>query len=324
MVQDPLLHLFEAVVRLVQDPGRVLHLEAVRAPLAPGKVQDPVQVRANDRGLRSDRIEPSKPVQLPFGPGPGVLRKGGFLQPPLQLRPLSLFGVELLVDRLELLLEIVLLAPGLDLPGDLRVELLLDPEHFQLPTEDRPDPGELILHPVGLQEPLLLLHLGQEVSRHEVCEAHRVLELRHRVHELVVNLVVEPRELPVHSADLTDQGLGLRVPESGALDLPLAQELDVGEESAPVPPGELPDPRSPEALHDRPVGPVGKLRDLDEANHGAHPVEGRGVGLLDLGIALGHEEEEPVPAPGGLEGGDRRGPADEEGEDHVGEEDQVP
>ena len=119
VLDDPVLHVLEAGVVLVQDLARVLRVEALLGALAPRDGEEPVEVVADDRRLRRLVAHPLEPGELALGLLEHVLGHLGLgdLRPVL-LDDGALVLAELLADRVELaaedVLALLLLDAGLD------------------------------------------------------------------------------------------------------------------------------------------------------------------------------------------------------------------
>src|SRR5207248_11703885 len=105
-LDDPLLYLVDVVVVAVELPARLAKVEAVLGHLAPGHVEDPVEVGADHPVLGRLGREPLEALELALGLLAYLIRELGRLDPLAQL--LGLCGLlvnlaELLLDRLQLL-----------------------------------------------------------------------------------------------------------------------------------------------------------------------------------------------------------------------------
>ena len=141
VLDDPVLHLLEVEVVVVEHLPRVLEVEVVVGVDAPRQRQDPLEVGADDAVLGGCRRQPLEAAELAVGGLADVVRQRGQLGEPLaQLLDLGLLRVvlaELLLDRLQLLAQEVLALALLHLRLDLRLDLRAELEHLELPAEDR-------------------------------------------------------------------------------------------------------------------------------------------------------------------------------------------
>ena len=143
----------------VEDLARVGDVEVVLGRHAPRQLDDPLQVGADDAVLGGGGRQALEPPQLALGLLSGLLGQLGRLDPLAQLVDLGLLLVrlaELLLDRLELLAQVVLalalLDPRLDLGLDLGAEL----DHLELAGEDLREAAQAPAD-IDLLEQLLLL-----------------------------------------------------------------------------------------------------------------------------------------------------------------------
>src|SRR5438132_911670 len=114
--------LVDVVVVLVELPARGLQVDVVVGRLRPRKLDDPLEIRADDAVLGGLRRQPLEALQLAVGLLADVLGQIGRLDPLAQLVGLGRLLVsltELLLDRLELLPEEVFALPALHLGLDL-------------------------------------------------------------------------------------------------------------------------------------------------------------------------------------------------------------
>ena len=73
VLDDPLLHLLEVVVVLVEDPLRPAQVEVVRRLLRPGQREDPLEVGADDAVLGGGGRQLLEPAELALGCPPRFL-----------------------------------------------------------------------------------------------------------------------------------------------------------------------------------------------------------------------------------------------------------
>ena len=112
-------------------------VEIVLSAFHPREFQDPVEIASNHRGLGRDRIQFFEATEFAFGPFTGLRGKGSGHHRGRELRPLILgVGSELVVNRLQLLLEVDLAVIRVELHADLSIQLLFDAQNLQLPHED--------------------------------------------------------------------------------------------------------------------------------------------------------------------------------------------
>ena len=157
VIQDPVLHLLQAEVGLIEDFAGQSHIQVVFGLRHPGEAQNPIQIGPDHRRFRSHRVQVFQPVQLPLRPFLGLGREGRMAENGFQVGQFPLRCPQLLGDGFELLLEVHLPPPGIHLLLDLFVQLLLDPENLQFPHENLAEDLQMFVHLNGFQE-FLFLH----------------------------------------------------------------------------------------------------------------------------------------------------------------------
>ena len=270
----------------VEDLPRVGNVEVVLGRHAPRQLDDPFQVGADYPVLGGCRRQALEAPQLAVGLLSRLLGQLGRLDPLAELIDLGLLLVslaELLLDRLELLAQVVLalslLDPRLDLGLDLGAEL----DHLELAGEDLRQPSQALAD-IDLLEQLLLLggrdpqcpgdQMGQR--RGVVHVGDRELELLRQIGDLLDDL----REGALNVS-------GQRLELGGGLDL-VRERLGARHQIGLL---------GYEVAEPDPLGPLDEdadraVRDLehpgDDPGH-AHVVELAGPGLVELGVAGGDE-----------------------------------
>ena len=190
-------------------------------------------------------------------------RKGRARHGVLEALPLSLVGVQLLVNGLELLVEILLLAADVHLSLDLCVEPFLDAQNLQLTNENLVENPELVGGLERLQELLLFRDRNEEVPRDDVPESHPVPDPGEGLQDIGGDAFVQDRVLFVHAAHPPNHRLHLRPPGGPILRLDSSREFELGPEGAiggvaAVLREEVVDSYPSEPLHDDPGGPIGE------------------------------------------------------------------
>ncbi len=148
---------------LVEDGFGPLKVEVVLGLDVPGHLAEPLEVVADDAGLRRSLRNPLKPTEFALG-----LLADGFGHPGrvdplaqlLQLRRARITLPQLLLNRLELLVQEVLALRLVDLTAHVGLDLLGQLQHLQLVLQGGVDLAEPLGHVEGLQQ-LLLLHQPQ-------------------------------------------------------------------------------------------------------------------------------------------------------------------
>ena len=169
VLNDPFLDVLQAVMVPVQDfPGPV-QVQVVLRFLAPGKVEDPLNIGLADRAFRTAGRHAGKPVQFLFALGAGFLVQRRFSQPFPKIRcirfvPVAQFGL----DRLDLLTQVIILLVLLHLFPDAGLDLLFRIRDVGFPHQDRADlfqPGHRIQF---IQDRLAVFPLCQHIGCQQV------------------------------------------------------------------------------------------------------------------------------------------------------------
>ena len=164
-----------------------------------------------------------------------------------------------------------------------------------------------------LQDLLLLLHLQLEMGSHAVDQAAWVLNAGERCHGLRRHLLAQIDEL----LELAHQGAYQHFAFPGVL-LDFLNELNLNLLVAIqllylLKAGTL------LAFHQHLDGAIGQLQQLQDGGKGSRFVELLGTGVIVRRIALGYQHHLFLAQHGGLQGFDGLAPANEEGNDHMGE-----
>ncbi len=252
----------------------------------PGQLAKPVQVVYDAavfwRGLRN----PLHPLQFAIGFLPHALGHLGLGDGVAKLLGLGFASVtlaQLLADRVELLVEVVLPLVLVDPAANLLVDLSRQLEHFELVGEgfvDLPQPQRDV---EGLQQFLLLHQVEGQVGRQEIDQttgAFDVVEDRDRLF----------RDAGRQGNDLLRLGLGrgdegLQLGRAGDDVLPrmrAGDEIRLGLD-------EILDPEARQAMNNDGLVAFGEVQQLQHRHHGADPIQIVERGILRLGRPLGHD-----------------------------------
>jgi hypothetical protein len=217
VLDDALLHLLEAVVVGVEHLDRVGEVAADLALLAPRQAEQRVDVVAHDRRFRGHRRHHAQLLQLRHRLRLGLAR---------HLRGLDLFlhlleiGVlvalsELLLDRLDLLVQVILALALLHLPLDASADALLDLQDVDLALEHAEQVLEALADVAHLEDLLLLLELERQMRGDRIREAPAIVDAGHRRQDFRRNLLVQldvlvelGEQRPAHRLDFV-RGAGL-------------------------------------------------------------------------------------------------------------------
>jgi hypothetical protein len=226
---------------------------------------------------------------------------------------------ELGLDRAELLAQEVLALVAVDLLLGLGLDLRLDRGHLELAAQDRvhaPQPRQRVER---LQHLLRVRQAQAQVRGHQVREAAGLLHVRrHREH--LGRQVLQREELLHARAHRAHDRLGLDAP---------GRVLVCGERRHARPGrrvglDEALHARLAEGLEQRLHAAVRQAQRAGHHRHGAHAVEVVGPGLVELAVALRHEEHQPVPGERVLERRDGSLAGHEERHHHVREDHELP
>ncbi len=292
--EDALLHLLDVVVVLVQDGAGAIEVAGVFRERRPRKSRHPVEVGADDRGLGGVGVASLQALDLLLdlrGRLRRDLLRGDRLAVVFELLGELLPLAELLLDRAQLLAQVVLALRPVHLAARLGRNLLLHRQDRDFPGEvlvDEPQP----LDGVGaLEDALRVLQLQLEVRGREVRQPGGVREVRRDHHDLGRDRLAErDRFLQVlldapHERLLLRRqlllGRGLFEPRDLHLQVRLFGEHRV-------------DARAGDALDEQARAPVRQLQHPHDRGHGADGVE---VGLgrrLGLGASLSDQHDDPL------------------------------
>ena len=193
VLDDAFLDLLEAVMIGVQDLHRRGEVLADLALLLPRQREQRVDEIADDGGLGRHRRHHLELLELAERLRFRLLRHPGGLDLLFHLVEIGIFVAlaEFLLDRLDLLVQVVLALALLHLPFDATANALLDLQDVDLAFEQ----PEQVLEPLGdrahLQDFLLLLELQRQVRGDGIGKAPTVVDPRHRRQDLGRDLLVE-------------------------------------------------------------------------------------------------------------------------------------
>jgi hypothetical protein len=227
-------------------------------------------------------------LQLAQGLFPGLLGQLGLLDRLFQLGQLvtAVLGfAELLLDRLQLLVQVILALGLLHLALDPAADALFHLEHADLALHEGKDLLQAIAHLNALQELLLLRDLEGEMGGHRVRQLAGIVDLIDRNQHLGRDLLVELDVL----LELGDHRAAERI-QLALVALAVLGDLPVGLEELRVV-GEL-DDAGPLAALDQHLH--GAVRQLEELEHGAHRADRKDVRRRRIvlpGVLLGDQKD---------------------------------
>ena len=290
------------------------------AALLPRQPDQRVEIVAHDGGLGRHRRHQLELLQLRVGLVARGLRHAGRLDLLLELLEVGtlLAFAQFLLDRLDLLVQVVLALALLHLPLDAATDALLDLQDVDLGLELREQVLEPLVQALHFEDLLLLLDLQRQVRGDRVREAPSLVDAGDRGQDLGGDLLVELYVLIELADDRPPQCLGL------------GGRMDVGNDGHDVR-GEVAravfdalDSRALRALDQHLHGAVRQLEHLQDVGHAADLVDVLGRRLVLGGVLLRHQHDALAGFHRGLERLDRLRAPDEQRNDHVRKHDHVP
>ena len=236
VLEDPVLDLLQVVVIGIQDLAGVGHVEVVLGADAPGEVDDPLQIGPDHAVFGRGGRQALEAPELAVGLLLRLLGQLGRVDPLAELVDLGLLLVglaELVLDRLELLAQVVLALSLLDPRLDLGLNLGAELDHLELAGEDLREPAQAPAD-VDLLEQLLLLG-GRDPQRpgDQMGQRRGVIHVGDRELQLLGQIGNLLDDLGKGALNVSGQRLKL----GGGLDL-------VGERLRCAPPDRAPRPRN--------------------------------------------------------------------------------
>ncbi len=191
---DPILDLLEAVVIGIEHLLRLADVFLDLALLAPGQVEQHVQIIADDRRFGAHRLHALELLELGFGLFAGFLAELGLG---------DLFGqfgdfvarvvvaAQLVLDRLELFVEIVFALGLFHLPLHAATDPALHLQHRQLAFHEGHDHFEPLERVALDQQRLLVRHLGVDRRGNRIRELAGIVDIAQLVRRVLAQLLVE-------------------------------------------------------------------------------------------------------------------------------------
>ena len=306
ILDDPLLHLLQAVMLPVQDFTGPVQVQVVLRHFAPGQVQNPVDIGFRNHILRTSGGDPAQPVDLFFAFRPGFLAQRGLLHPlPVSVLILRLVPfAQLRLNCPDLLPEIEILLIPFHLPADPVLDLLFRVRQIRFPDQHGADLLQPLLGIQLLQEVLLLPPLLQDVGGQQVRDLPGLLQVADAFHHLLAHPLAAfgiflKKVLGRPHQRLALVAAGHLVPvqqDPGQQILVLLQHLFDGSPAL--------------ALHQNPDVLPGQVHHLPDRRHRAHGAELIRPGFLGFLVLLGHQEYLLIRRHALLQRGDAPGPPD--------------
>ena len=290
VVENPVLHVLEAMVILVEHAPRVGDVHDVVGSLGPRQRENPFHVAADDSRFGRERRQAPQPARFAAGARLHQLGERALLDLGFELRRVrAVVFAELAVNRLQLLLEIELALVLDERPADLVVELSFEAQHLDFGADHVVQLAEEIGQRVSLEQALPRLVSDRQMRGDAVRLAfRRIGRLNHR-HDLARNAAMERdvflevgHRAPGNRANVGDVlwRLVARVGEHGAHD---AAGMGIARNAGPG-----------DALDEDARGAVRLLRHLRDARHDADAVQVGRRRIFDVRVALGDEHQRAV------------------------------
>ena len=322
-LQDPLLDLLDVVVVLVQDRPGAFDVAGVLGQGRPRQAGHPIEIGPDDRGLGGIGMAPLQPLDL-FLDLRGRLGRDLLLpdDPPITLELLGelLSFAELLLDRPQLLAQVVLALRTIHLAPGLRRDLLLHRENRDLAREVLVHEPKAFDRVGRLEDPLRFLELELQVRGGEIGEPRGIGKVRRDHHHLGRDALAErhgllqvllhaPHERLVLGRELF-RGLRFLEARDFHFQVRLFREDRV-------------DPRARDALHEQARAAVRQLQHPHDRRDGSDRVQVGQPRQLGLGVSLGDQHDDPLLGERRVDGVDRPLPRDGERQDDVRKDDDV-
>ena len=225
---------------------------------------------------------------------------------------------EFLLDRLDLLVEVVLALALLHLPLDAAADALLDLQDVDLAFEQAQQMLEALGDGAHLEDLLLLLELQRKVGGDRVGEPAAVVDPGHRGQDLGRDLLVELDVL----VELGEQRAAHRLDLVRLAGIAGQRRRLRGQELAFV--DDAHDRRAVRALDQHLDGAVGQLQHLQHRGHAADRIEVLGARVVLRRRLLRDEQDVLARVHRDVERLDRLRAPDEQRDHHVRKHDDVP
>ncbi len=316
ILDNALLDLIQPVVVAVQHLLGVIQVMPHLGGLLPGYIGQPFDIGAHHGRFGGHRRHHLELVQLGLGLLQGLLAHARRLDALLQLIQLAgavLGRPHLLLDGLHLLVQIVLALAALHLLLDPAADAFFHLQQVDLGIQYTQYMLDPVAHRGDFQDLLLLLDLEVQVGSHGVNQSSHVLYTGQGADRLRRYLLAQIDELLELAHQGARQYLGLSLLRQRLLD-----QLDAGL-LITVNFLQLLDLGALFTLHQHLDGTVRQLEQLQYGGQGAYAVQVLCLGVIDGGVALGHQQNLLVALHGGFQCLDRFAATNEQGNDHVGE-----
>jgi hypothetical protein len=317
ILDDALLDLVEIVVVFVESFARLDGIDPVGSRHAPRHVQDPVDVRAEHLVLGRCGAHAAQSIELAHRHDVHRFGQLCVLDALAQLRQLvALALAELLLDRLELLPQVVLPLRVGHLLLRLRLDLALQLEQRDLARQRAGDRLQLLQQVLLFEERLLVGRLHVDQRCQHVREPQRVID----VHDDATQLLGKPCRQRQRLLDQLLDAAHVRVDLDRPLER-LGQRRDLRAHRRTRAGNHLgPDPRDP---LDDDVDPAADLGHLPDHTDRADAAQILGPGVVVV-VLLQQQQDQSIAAQRAVHRFDGHGPVDGQRLEREGEGDGAP
>ncbi len=176
---NPLLHLFQSVMILIQNSGRVFQIQIVFRFHIPWQIQNPVQIGPDHRAFRGSRSHFGQSIQLLGGLFMSFLRQICFSYlffVFLYFACLAVTFAQFLLDRLKLLSQVIFPLYLVNLFFHPQIDLVLDLQYLNFPHQHIVQGFQPFHGMERFQNILLILGLYQNIGGNDIRQSARVLQ----------------------------------------------------------------------------------------------------------------------------------------------------
>ena len=319
ILDDPFLDLVQAIVIDIQYLFSLAQILADARLLAPRQADQRLDEIADDGRFGRHRRHQAQLLQLALRLGQAFLAHAGGLDLLVQFLEVGAFlaFAEFLLDRLDLLVQVVLALALFHLALDAATDALFDLQDVDLGFELREQAIDTVADALHLQHFLLLLELERQVGGDGVGQTAGILDAGDRRQNLRRNLLVQLDEL----VELGDHGAAHRL-DLMVFDARLRQRDGGRHENRGLHLDGL-DAGALRAFDQHLDGAVGQLEHLQDVGEAADAVEILRLRLILGGGFLGQQQDALAAFHRHFERLDGFRATDEERNDHVREDDHI-
>ena len=314
ILKDALLDLFQAEMVVVQHKFGGDDVALDLALLAPRQAEQPIEIIAHHRGFRRHGRHGAQLLDLGLRLFARFLGQLGLADAVFQLVHLvaAFFAfAEFLLDRLQLLVQVIFALGLFHLALHARTDLALDLQHADFRFDQRQDFFQPFGGAEGFQQGLALADLDRQMRRNRIRQLGGVIDLRHGGKGLGRDFLVELDVLLEVGLHRAHQRFGflnrgrflLNLFDSGLEKITARRKA--GDASAAL------------SFDQHANGLVGQLQQLQHGGHRADRVQALGGGIILRRVLLGQKQDLLLVIHHFLEGADGFLAAHEQRNDHV-------